>query len=390
MNRSRVETIRTLLRGHCDRHEEAQILTLLGETKGQELDTLLGELDVRALFRGVDDHLVGPDHRTALRALLCESRLFDLSVSSRAAICRALQVGRTSDADQQAIVRILLETQGRELTTLKNAIDEAGEHLDLQRLVWSDIDDAQRRHTVLAHFAKEAMPTGEVKVLSDIDDTLYENWKDSHYPAKAVYPGVVQFYAELDRGPKEDGRPGDLTFVSARPTDPLGAIEALGFRTLRTHGIRVAAVLTGSLLSARSNEAIAQKKLGNFLQYQALYPEYGFVFVGDSGQGDVQFGEMIRERAPEAVKAVFIHDVVATPKDRRDALGAKGVYLFETYVGAAVRAFRLGLISPVGLVRVARAAEEQLRAIDFNDEVQRTARRDELARDLELASSVAQ
>ena len=385
MSSSRADAIRTLLTGHCDRHEEAQILALLGEAQAGELDDVIASIDVRVLFSGVDDRIIGPDHRSALRALLSDSRLSDLKVPSRAAICRALQVGHTSDADEQAIVRILLETHGPELTHLKNALNEAGDHRDLQKLVWDDIDDAQRRHTVLSHFTREAVPTGEVKVLSDIDDTLYENWKDTRYPPKTVYPGVVQFYAELDRGPREDGRPGDLTFVSARPTDPLGAIEALTFRTLRANGIRVAAVLTGSVISARSNEAIAQKKLENFLQYQALYPEYGFVFVGDSGQGDVIFGEQIRQRAPEAVKAVFINDVVATPQARRDELAAKGVHLVDTYVGAAARALSLGLISRAGLVRVGKAAEEQLRAIAFTDEAQRRARRDELVRDLEAA-----
>ena len=145
-------------------------------------------------------------------------------------------------------------------------------------------------------------------------------------------------------------------------------------------------MLTGSLLSARSNQAIAQKKLENFLQYQSLYPEYGFVFVGDSGQGDVMFGEAIRDRAPEAVKAVFINDVVATPHARRAELAAKGVHLFDTYVGAATKAFELGLISRDGLVRVGKAAEEKLRAVPFTDEAQKRARRDELMRDLELAA----
>src|SRR5262245_26965112 len=132
---SRADTIRTLLQGHCDRNEEAQILALLGEAPGPELDGVIASLDVTVLFSGVDDRLVGPDHRTALRALLCEARLGDLSVGSRAAICRALQKGHTSDADEQAIVRILLETRGPELTKLKNALNEAGEHHDLQKLV---------------------------------------------------------------------------------------------------------------------------------------------------------------------------------------------------------------------------------------------------------------
>ena len=35
-------------------------------------------------------------------------------------------------------------------------------------------------------------------------------------------------------------------------------------------------------------EPLAQKKAQNFLEFQALYPEFDFVFVGDNGQGDAR------------------------------------------------------------------------------------------------------
>ncbi len=154
----------------------------------------------------------------------------------------------------------------------------------------------------------------EVKVLSDIDDTFYANWKDARYPKKTVYPGVLQFYAELDRGPGPvPGRAGDLTFVTARPGDRLGLVEDATIKALAERGQLTATVLAGSFTRLIGNRTIAEKKLENFLEYRRLYPEYDFVFVGDSGQGDIHFGQRMLELAPGVVRAVFIHDVVATP-----------------------------------------------------------------------------
>ena len=49
---------------------------------------------------------------------------------------------------------------------------------------------------------------------------------------------------------------------------------------------------------------MAVKKLQNFELYQALYPEFDFIFVGDSGQGDVSLGTMLLEKFPDRVREV--------------------------------------------------------------------------------------
>ena len=136
-------------------------------------------------------------------------------VQAKAALVRALQLGRTGSKDEAKILEIFLATHGPALTELKNAIEASGDHRDLLQLLWSDIDDLVIREAILAHFAKEASPTGELKVLSDIDDTFYANWKDARYPKGTIYPGVRQFYGELG---------GDLAFVTARPNDRVGLI----------------------------------------------------------------------------------------------------------------------------------------------------------------------
>jgi hypothetical protein len=300
-----------------------------------------------------------------------------------AARIRELQRGRTGSADEAEVARIFTGARGADLTALKNAVDETRDHRDLHQLLFHDVDDDALRESILDHFAREAAPSGEVKILSDIDDTLYANWKDRRYPKKTVYPGVLQLHKELDRGPGEQrGRAGDLTFVTARPGDRIGLVETSTRGALSGLGVEGATVLTGGFTRLLTNRSIAMKKLENFHQYRRIYPEYGFVFIGDSGQGDIHFGVEMLAAAPGSVRTVLIHDVVATPEEARREYAQGGVRLFDSYVGAAVEALELGLISPAGAARVAHAARAELAAIAFASELQAAARWVELDRDL--------
>jgi hypothetical protein len=379
-----LEEIQRRMAGPTDRDEERRILEILSGATPEELDILIQRLDLRALLGDVDDHWFGPQNRAALLDLLAADRLAHLGTGARAALVAALQQGWTPLFAEQAVRRVLLGTRGAALTALKSALDSGRDHHDLHQLLYRDIDDGSLREEILAHFAAEAAPSGEAKILSDIDDTFYANWKDRRYPSKTVYPGVLQFYAELDRGPGDQpGRSGDLTFITARPGDRLGLIEDTTRETLAERGAVTKSVLTGSFHRLLTSRAIAEKKLENFLEYRRLYPEYGFVFIGDSGQGDIHFGQRMRELAPEVVRGVFIHDVVATPGPARRELAAGGVLLFDTYVGAAAEALALGLLHPEGAARVAEAAQSELAALVFPAEAQRLERAAELACDLE-------
>ncbi|XYH97805.1 phosphatase domain-containing protein [Sorangium sp. So ce1128] len=389
----KLDEIRQRLASHTDRQDERRILEILAGATATELDQLLIELDLRALLGDVDDRLMGPDNRTALLELLTAERLGDLGIPARAALASALQRGRTGGLDEQALRRIWLGTRGADVTRLKNALDGRGGYHDLHQLFYHDIDDDALREELLAHIAREAVSVSvssrEVKILSDIDDTFYANWKDARYPKKTVYPGVLQFYAELDRGRGPGpGRPGDLTFVTARPGDRLGLVEDATLEALAARGQLAATVLAGSFTRLIGNRAIAEKKLENFLEYRRLYPEYGFVFIGDSGQGDIHFGQRMLELAPEAVKAVFIHDVVATPEHARLELAVGGVRLFDTYIGAAIEALELGLLGPEGAARVADAALAAFTAIPFPSHAHRQPRRLEMMLDVARLNEV--
>jgi hypothetical protein len=387
----KLQTLRALMTGHTNRHDEQQILQIFETATAVELNYLLTNVDLSALFSDVDDRLTGPKNLTALLELLCVKRAHELGLPVRAGLMFSLQKGPTLKQAERMIRALFLGLHGRELTEFKNLLDGRGNYHDLQQLIFTDVDDPTLRQEILDHFRREAenAPSGENKVLSDIDDTFLANWKDTRYPSKTVYPGVLQFYRELDRGPGViPGREGDLTFVSARPMDPLGLIEDRTLETLRQHGVGSAVMLSGAFTHLLGNARIAEKKFDNFSRYAQLYPEYSFVFTGDSGQGDVAFGEQMLAAHPGSVRAIFIHDVVDTPEATRQAWRAKRIFFFDTYIGAAVEAYEMGVIARDGVARVARAAREELEKIPFTSEDQRQARHAEFTRDLQRAEAL--
>lgn len=93
-------------------------------------------------------------------------------------------------------------------------------------------------------------------------------------------------------------------------------------------------------------------------------PDY--IFIGDTGEKDEEAAERII-KAHKNMKAVFLHVVSSAsdrsklppiPQDRK--FDGVPIYYFRTYVGAAVKAARNGLISKDGLLRVMSRAESDL------------------------------
>ena len=303
-----------------------------------------------------------------------------------------LQEGWTRRHEEEQVADIICGVEGEELTRLKNALNRRDDHHDLEELVFGDIDDEAIRERILAHIAAEAEPLGRlgVKVLSDIDDTIFPMIHERRYPrGHTPVPGSLAFLQALDDGPVESPwSRGDLTFLTARPQVAFGLIESSSKDALRKAGVASSSILSGGLAYLHSKDAMADGKLGNVERYRMLFPEYGIVFVGDSGQGDVLVGEGMREAHPEAIPTIFIHDVVATPQPERDRLAAKGVHLVDTYVGAAVQASRLGMVSLHSLKAVVAEAISALDSVSWESPEQEHATRELLLRDVDAAHTL--
>ena len=219
-------------------------------------------------------------------------------------------------------------------------------------------------------------------VVSDIDDTALAKIHETRYPRGTVIPGIIAFYEALDLGPRDAPLSrGDLTFVTARPADALGLMKSYSRESLTKAGFADLSIMTGSIFHLATHDAMAAKKVANIAHYATLFPEYDLVFVGDSGQGDIAVGEQILQAHGDVVKAVFIHDVVALDAGRRAELAAKGIWVVDTYVGAAAKAHELGLISEAGVQRVIDETHRLLDDVEWESSEQERAMRELVERD---------
>ncbi|MGN6483342.1 MAG: phosphatase domain-containing protein [Thermomicrobiales bacterium] len=383
-----IERIEALLSGLTLAGDEREIVAILRDATVDDFNEILARLDLERLLAKVDDHLFGSDNFTALIHLLT-ARVPEMHLDVKGRVVNALQLGRTKRVEEELVHAILLDTHGADLSDLKNAIDRSGTHHDMEKLVFSDIDTRPLRDDILDHIAREAATISPRtwKVLSDIDDTVFARLHDHRYPAKTVYPGVLTFLEELDRGPgMVPDETGDLTFVTARPTAIGGFIEGQTRQTLIRAGIPPSTILTGSLFALTSHARMAGRKLEMFSRYRLLFPEYDFIFIGDNGQGDAEFGQRMLEMAPDEVAAVFIHDVTGAEHRATTTWEENGLIYFDTYIGAAIEAWRKGLITREGVNRVAVETEAALAAIPFRQEEDRVKVLSDHALDLERVS----
>jgi hypothetical protein len=338
-----------------------------------ELNYILKYINVVRLFDGLD----GPRSTYKQLPLLYDflSRYSEIiEHTNRARLISALHKRDLSEMEIQFIEKLFTTTKGRDLSKLKRLIDLGGDHLDLEKLIFRDVDKHTRTQ-LLNHFYREGLAVDHphLKVMSDIDDTLYASRSDTRFPRYTIYPGIRAFFDALDRGICSEDDCGDLIFLTARPNGPQGTWEGRSHALIRRLGIR-AAILSGTLLGLLSHRRMAAVKLKNFERFKQLYPEYNFVFLGDSGQGDMLVGRDMLDRDSNNVKAIFIHDLGNTKVlsiEKQTALAKKGVYLFKTYVGAAVIAYHLGLITMENLIKVADQAHSEFNAIAFDNELQK-------------------
>lgn len=298
-------------------------------------------------------------------------------IDKMAAKIHALQHGYTSARNEREIAKIILSVDGIDLTHLKNTIDRGGDHCDLLELVYSDIDNREIRAEILHHLKTRSAHFSRVpvRILSDVDDTLYASLHDKRYPTASLYPGVVALHEEIQSSAQwEDSPVAALVLLTARPRDKMGIVERWTQRQMLKKGLPEMTVLSGTLFDLRSHQAMADRKLVNFQMYQELYPEYEFLFFGDSGQGDALLGKMMMEQFAQRITAILIHQV-------NDRVLEDGLTTFETYLGAAIALRDRGLLERAACERIYKASLTHIEKIKFNTEEQKQRALESLARD---------
>ncbi|KAE9295919.1 hypothetical protein PF008_g24151 [Phytophthora fragariae] len=384
-------------------------------------------------------HSCTPSERAKVLDVLTKQRLEEITIANRALVIRAIQrclmspLIRDKAVLHSAAKNVVCGTFGSELSVLKEQIhsdeeafidtagriqfedgvapgkisfrqsahaqDEPPHSGDLIQLIYGN-KNITEVVTMMQHIAVESLKVKEqqpnlIKVVSDIDDTLFPGWIDKRYPLHIPYPGVSDLFARLSRGLAQDTtgdsnvRPS-ITFLTARPRGWLSVGRYLTLQHLKSLGVPNVAVLNGSVKGLVSNEKIANLKLDNFSRFAALFPEFKFVFFGDSGQGDALLASRLLKNCPEQVLGTFIHDVnpifaLTGDGGRKRTYAAEGVEFFGTYAGAALAAYKKGLISAADVVAVADASEKELEDILFvgpEADVLKTERRRELQQDI--------
>ena len=192
----------------------------------------------------------------------------------------------------------------------------------------------------------------------------------------------------------------NLVFLSARPHLYKEVTEQKSYRRFRHYVSggtlhRMPTLLPGKLwpgtkaflltpfIKTQAWKWVGEIKFKSFCDYTELYMEYDFVFVGDNGQGDLYAAEKMLEVEwlKDRLKGVFIHQVLEQGKQldgesvakRLSMAGAfevrelggggrKKPCIFNTYVDAAVSAYKMGMFNKDDMHQVACSAIE-----DFDD-----------------------
>ena len=306
------------------------------------------------------------------------------------------------------------------LAAFKFDLEYDGDYKDMVEYVFHDIDNGELQ-TSIVKALRQAPPHDGVKVLTDVDDTMLANLVDKRY-RKAPYPGVIAFYNALKQEPAFPSlKPSDtdklahvpITTLSARPNPIAGKLEeqslekvaeytdSFGSPALKLKPSGLSGQLTSSALGTLQtivrdrfslrkwfpnlrfqNDPLAGEQLidclndkahgqedeigrvkhSNFLAFANVYPDYRFVFVGDSGQADALTARLILETGeePEGPRVIttFIHDLKdelnrsakhsvtfdklpdARRVSRRTEPGrGRGVIQFRNYIEAALIAY---------------------------------------------------
>lgn len=232
------------------------------------------------------------------------------------------------------------------------------------------------------------------RVVTDIDDTVKSSGNirlagiplggiDGQYERGQFYPGVFQFAFELanESAERAHGNPLPVAVLTARAREFLFALElnerhpiSLAYKRCGSEnglaGWGLGPILYGSVKEWVCSSQKGRRKFKNFkalMQHddklvgsRGLTTEY--IFIGDTGEYDVDAGLRMCETFPGELRAIFLHVVspfaVSCPPDYN--VNGVPVIFFKTYVGAARKALTAGLLGEAAVRKVTATAIRDL------------------------------
>mmetsp|Transcript_18565 Transcript_18565/g.44722 ORF Transcript_18565/g.44722 Transcript_18565/m.44722 type:complete len:360 (-) Transcript_18565:125-1204(-) len=186
-------------------------------------------------------------------------------------------------------------------------------------------------------------------LFSDIDDTIicsggsWPKGTDDLCYTDEVYPGLMQLYLELSAGPDFVAHPPFFRLVSARPKITVGDPKSLekkswnklsnatGLLNGRTWGVDEDRSGFGRFVDFFSTDwaATAERKAQNIIKSltkpgghytQAGDGAKGYIWIGDSGQGDFLTGVKLMRSGGEEPAYVLIHNLESNKESHQPDL----------------------------------------------------------------------
>lgn len=346
-----IANIEAVLQRRTGSREEQRILDFLRPLDADCFAQVVQGVDLRRMLSALDHRAWGLDSRAEFLIML-EKFVTRLSVDSKTLIANVLAEGSTGYREEKVLRAIFLSATGAGLTDLKLHIDTSDVGHDLLSLLTSDIDSPELRYDILKHFKTAAVlpkdpRTRPLRVVSDIDDTLYSSLNDPRYPKGTLYKGVLDLFAGISSLPP--------VFLTARPELVSALLERLTHKQLRKYGLTKPTVLSGNLPGLLGHRRMAEQKARTLTSYTELYPEFRFIFFGDSGQGDMAFSESLFVAEEPVIEHAFIHKLSDSHIGSRTS--NPKIQVFSDYAEAAEQVHKFGYIDEerrdkvIGIVR---------------------------------------
>ena len=245
------------------------------------------------------------------------------------------------------------------------------------------------RSLILNHIKQFSKKTNQLHILTDIDDTIYPSrfgGADLTFKNHIVYPGVLSFYRHIattgfvtlltarpkslysdttETISKAIGRPVDVLYGLIRDLNTGIGIDMIKrlfqplIPSVRSHPTKIEHITGKEPIKWYSTyNDMAKTKFISIIKYTTVYPEFKFIFIGDSGQGDMICAYHIyrhKKKNPNfAVKASFIHNIIKSKnlkpirmiEDQTfiTELQNRNIYLFNNYIDLAGQLYSIDLI----------------------------------------------
>lgn len=207
-------------------------------------------------------------------------------------------------------VEILLDTKGFQLIYLKKMIDYDRNLPNLEYFVFTLIPFDNERNKLLVHFLNEAHELkrngfDKYALISDIHDTVYpshydnlsENEKFNVLNENGSYKNINVFHDCFEY----------LVFITSIPFNKLNYIKVN--ETLDNFSISERSICMGKLWKNWQNKSRMAKKMRTIKNIIQIYPEYKFIWVGDSGESDCDIGKSIMDISIGQIPLILIHKI---------------------------------------------------------------------------------